>query len=129
MTSKVYIISFSGKFIDDEYTLSYEAAKNYLESKGYNEVQRLNEEENDAGYFVSPPTDFFQESKAKVIARNLIKDPKETKHCETCGKEMKRFNQLGEEYKICEECADKMPDHASKMLEEVLGIKLESDQK
>jgi len=38
----------------------------------------------------------------------------EMKPCETCGKEMDKYNYRGVEYKICGDCADKLPkDHPS----------------
>jgi ribosome-binding protein aMBF1 (putative translation factor) len=37
----------------------------------------------------------------------------EMKKCEMCGKEMEKYSPYGKEYKICAECASKLPDPLS----------------
>lgn len=105
----VYIIQYQDGNQEEQFAETYEAAKLHLESMGYIEEHPFSEENNEAGCFSSPESSYFKASRARVISRNLIT----TKKCESCGKEMRQYNRVGDEYKICSECASKLPEHAS----------------
>lgn len=71
MKKNIYIIEYEGSK-SNEYALSYEAAKEYLEGKGYKEVQALDVDQNNAGCFVRPEDDFFARAEARIITGKLI---------------------------------------------------------
>ncbi|WP_298737676.1 hypothetical protein [uncultured Chitinophaga sp.] len=70
--SKIFIIQHRAYFTDDEFAISYDAAKTALESRGYMEIIPLNEQENDAGIFEKPEDDLFEKFEARVISKPLI---------------------------------------------------------
>lgn len=115
---KVYIIQYQGGNHEDQFAETYEVAKMHLESMGYIEEQPFNEDNNEAGCFTSPESSYFEASRARIISRNLIT----TKKCESCGKEMEQYNRIGDEYKICSECAAKLPDQREGLIKLAKGL-------
>jgi hypothetical protein len=50
------------------------------------------------------------------------------KSCESCGKEMDKYSAYGKEYRICDECAAKLPDPMDDMLAAIGITGLKSDK-